>query len=178
MIFSGAGSLRQARQGSPAKNPGLGSPQKWLQIPECRSRNHWLQCWLMGLSFKGGYPVPKGGMSSLLNLSLPLSLSPFPLSLPSLPPSSLPFSLPFPHPYLLSVYAYSVLLLRKYPVHAHGCTYLWKPNVNLGCDIPQVPSILVCFVCLTFRLIYFGVYACIHETWLGRFGLPGTAVMV
>lgn len=142
MIFSGAGSLRQARQESPAKNTDPGSPQKWLQIPECRSRNHWLQCGLMGLSFKGGYPVPKAGMSSLYNLSLPPSFSSsllLFLSLPpSVPPSSLLSSLPFPHFYLLSVYACSVLFLRKHPVHAHVCTYLWKPDVNLGCVIPQV----------------------------------------
>lgn len=100
MIFSGAGSLRQAKQESPAKNTDLGSPQKWLQVPECRSRNHWLQCGLMGLSFKGGYPVPKAGMSSLYNLSisLPPSISSFLLLLslsPSLFSSFLP---PFPSP--------------------------------------------------------------------------------
>lgn len=100
MIFSGAGSLRQAGQESPAKNTDLGSPQKWLQIPECRSRNHWLQCGLMGLSFKGGYPVPKAGMSSPYNLSISLSLLLF-LPLLSLSLSSSlfsPFLPPFPSP--------------------------------------------------------------------------------
>lgn len=106
-----------------------------------------------------------------LNLSLPPSISSFLLLSfsPSLPPSSLPSSLPFPHPYLLSVYASSVLFLRKHPVHAHVCTYLWKPDVNLGCVIPQVPPILVFFRLFDFLGLFIFEYmrAYLRPGWVG-----------